>query len=150
LLFFIVCLEADAKLAKSSTFHVDHIASFNASASSPPDGATSNTAVGPVTLLSPDEAMRRLRQLAQRQGLWTTHVTLAVGNQHLVVIDPMTGSVMEKFSMSLIYRPTVISGAPGDLYDNVALITVLGDPTLRTAPEIHVFQCIDQPVSYKA
>jgi hypothetical protein len=100
-----------------------------------------------VTLIAPEEAVRRMRQLAQHQGLWTSHVTLILGSRHLVVIDPLTSSVMEKFPLSLIYRPAAISCSPDDIYDNVAVITVLGDAKQQTVPEVHMFQCIDQPVN---
>lgn len=91
--------------------------------------------------------MRRLRLLAQRQGLWTTHVTITVNSQHLVVIDPLSGSVMEKFAMPLIYRPTVVNESSNDIYNNVAVITVIGDASQQTVPEVHVFQGVDQTVS---
>ena len=97
--------------------------------------------------MSPDEAMRRLRHLSQRQGLWTTRATLTVSKRHLSVIDPVTSLVMEKFSMPLIYMPTVVSGTPGDPYENVAVITVLGDTKQQTESEIHMFHCIEQTVS---
>ena len=51
----------DAKYVKGRVqFYVDHIASFNASAS--PSTPDSTAGSSPVTLMSPDEAMRRLRQ----------------------------------------------------------------------------------------
>ena len=148
------CVEAYDKTKtaedEAKVFHVDHIASFNASSASRPSSESSDAAgspATPITLLLPNEAMRRLRQLALHRGLWTTHVTLVVGGHQLVVIDPLTCSTMEQFPMSLIYRPVAVRGTPGDLYDNVAMVTVLGDAKQKTVPEVHVFQCIDQQVS---
>jgi len=105
-------------------------------------------ATGQPMLMSPDEAMRRLRQLTMRRSVWTTRVLLAITSSELMVFDAETNAVMERFPLSLVYGPTaMMSSVTDDQYGNVVVLIVLGDPQQNLPPEVHIFQCLQQRAS---
>jgi len=92
--------------------------------------------------------MRRLQQLTMRRSIWTTRVSVVITGSELMVLDAETNSVMERFPLSLIYRPTaVMLDAAGDTYNNVVVVTVLGDQQQQLPAEIHIFQCLKHRAS---
>ena len=101
-----------------------------------------------TALMPPDEAMRRLRQLTMRRSVSRTRVTLVVTGNELMVLDGDTNAVVERFPLSLVCRPTAVSSeSPGDVYDNVVVLVVLGDTQQQLPPEVHIFQCLKNPVN---
>ena len=131
----------------SSGFAVEHLASFDAAVHSA-DGARRGDAGDPGgSLMSAEEAMRRLRQLTMRRNIFTTRVTVVIGGSEMTILDAETDAVMERFPLSVVHRPTaVMSGATaGDAYNNVVVLIVLGDP-----PEVHIFQCLRHRASTTA
>jgi len=94
--------------------------------------------------MSPDEAMRRLQQLTLRRSVSTTRVTVVVTDAELLVFDTETDSVMEQFPLSLIHRPTPMTS---EMYDNVVVMVVLGEPYQQLEPEVHIFRCLKHRAS---
>ena len=138
-------MSADGRAAGS--FVVDHLASFDATV---PDGTSERPSkVGASqAMMSPEEAVRRLRQLTKRRSVYTTRVTLSVTNNEMTVLDAQTNSVMERFPLGLVHRPTAMtSDIAGDKYDNVVVLIVLGDPQQQLPPEVHIFQCLKHRAS---
>lgn len=125
-------------------FSVDHIASF--SAESPSSASSAASADGPATLITADEVVRRFNMLERLQRIVKTRVSLKIGRNYLMVVDPMTHLTMEQFELQLIYRPAVITTG-SRFYNNVAMVTVVGNSKQKTPSEVHLFQCIDYPVS---
>jgi len=137
-------LSADGRAAGS--FVVDHLASFDAAV---PDSTLEHGRVGTdQALMSPEEAMRRLRQLTRRRSVNTTRVTLIVTGSELTVLDVETNAVMERFPLSLVHRPTaMMSDATSDKCDNAVVLIVLGEPQQQLPPEVHIFQCLKHRAS---
>ena len=78
---------------------MEHLASFDATIHAA-DGSTTGSMRGgddAGTLMSPDEAMRRLQLLMTRRSIWTTRVTLVVTRNKLKIFDTETNAVMERF-----------------------------------------------------
>lgn len=128
------------------SFSVDHVASFSAESPLTASGAGAGSGDGPVTLISVEEVIRRFQTLEQLQRVVRTRVSVTISGKYLLVVDPLTRATMEQFELALIYRPAVI--ATGSLfYNNLAMVTVVGNSKQKTPSEVHLFQCIDLPVS---
>ena len=145
-LWLVGCVLADGRPA--GRFLVEHVASFDAVIQSADSSLERGQAAAGPMLMSAEEAMRRLRQLTMRRSVWTTRVTLVITGTELMIFDAETNAVMERFPLSLICRPTAMtSDVAGDVYDNVVILLVLGDPQQQFAPEVHIFQCLKHPAS---
>ena len=143
----VVCgLLADTRAAGS--YVVEHLASFDAAVSTPDSSADRSRMAAGQNLMMPDEAMLRLRQLTMRRSIYTTRVTIVITATELMVFDAETNAIMERFPLSLVYRPTaMMSDVVVDVYDNVVVLIVLGDAQQQHTSEVHIFQCLKNRAS---
>ena len=84
---------------------MEHLASFDATVHAADSSSLGDVRGGDEagTLVSPDEAMRRLQQLMTRRSIWTTRVTLVVTRTKLKIFDAETNAIMER----LVWQCTV-------------------------------------------
>lgn len=114
-------------------FELDHLATFS---------SRSGT-------MSPEDGLRKLRQMESTTGIWTMRCTMFVdrASSNLVIVDRSNGDELERFSLDLVYEPTAIfKDDKREIYTNLILFTVLDDPRKRSGPsDMHIFQSIANP-----
>jgi epidermal growth factor receptor kinase substrate 8 len=109
-----------------ATYNMDHLATYTVA---PHRG-----------LLTPEDALARLRRMASTSGVWTRRIKLRVGSRDLVIVEGV--EAIERFSLRLVTDP-ICSAC--DAFDNVVAFSVHGDELLRRSSEIHLFQCVGCP-----
>lgn len=118
---------------RSIQFELDHLATFS---------SRSGT-------MSPEDGLRKLRQMESTTGIWTMRCTMFVDrtSSNLVIVDRSNGDELERFSLDLVYEPTAIfKDDKREIYTNLILFTVLDDPRKRSGPsDMHIFQSIANP-----
>eukprot|EP00105_Crassostrea_gigas_P029208 XP_011451066.1 PREDICTED: epidermal growth factor receptor kinase substrate 8-like protein 1 isoform X10 [Crassostrea gigas] len=119
-------------------FELDHLATFS---------SRSGT-------MSPEDGLRKLRQMESTTGIWTMRCTMFVdrASSNLVIVDRSNGDELERFSLDLVYEPTAIfKDDKREIYTNLILFTVLDDPRKRSGPsDMHIFQSIANPLTNQA
>ena len=77
-------------------------------------------------------------------------VTLRIEPHQVVIVDAMNGVDTEHFHLGSIHQPASVTSNRVAGYDNIVLFTVLQDNVKVQPPELHIFQCLDRPVSLRA
>jgi epidermal growth factor receptor kinase substrate 8 len=116
-----------------ATYHLDHLATYTIS----PNRGMS----------TPNDAIARLRHMADTCGIWTKRLRLRVGARDLVLVDG--DEPIERFPLRLV-TDAVCETSQLDAYKNVVVITVAGDDMMgarrRIPPsEMHLFHCLARP-----
>jgi len=105
------------------------------------DHLTTYTVAPHRGLSSVDDALARLRRMANTSGIWTKRLKMRIGARDLVVVDG--SEPIERFPLRLVGMP--VSASPCEGYENVVVFTVAHDELLRKPAEIHLFQCLGKP-----
>jgi len=121
-----------------ATYHLDHLATYTVS---PNRG-----------LSTPNDAIARLRHMAQTAGIWTKRLIMRVGARDLVIVE--SGEPIERFPLRLVTN-AVCETAQVESYNNVVVITVAGDDMMGLrrripASEMHLFHCLQRPVNTRS
>lgn len=116
-----------------NAYSVEHLATF--------------TVTRETGIVYPADGMRRLLQLEKSNGIWSQKMQLCLDGQWVLIMDYESGSIMERFPVSLIQEPTAFTSPdPVELYNNI-LAFIVGAPPDRggrsPSPrrEMHIFQC---------
>ncbi|XP_074593614.1 arouser isoform X2 [Brevipalpus obovatus] len=110
--------------ANDINYVVEHLATFSTSIPAP---------------ITPKTAIQRLFTLEKTAGIWTQQMILKITDDHMLIVDSESDSIVEKFPVTFIQRP--VSFSPRDhLYDNILIFTVQHPD--ENQGELHIFQCI--------
>ncbi|XP_078332261.1 epidermal growth factor receptor kinase substrate 8-like isoform X2 [Crassostrea virginica] len=114
-------------------FELDHLATFTSR----------------LGTMSPEDGLRKLRQMESTTGIWTMRCTMTIDRHSnmLVIIDRSNGDELEKFPLDLVYEPTAIfKDDKREIYNNLILFSVLEDSRKRNGPsDMHIFQSVVNP-----